>query len=126
MTTTFNGMHVSVEIGQGVYVFFPESGTGKSYLAWIFNILCAGGDRVASFTYADFVRGFPVETVLDNAKYDIVVLDRYDMYYGAGIESIVRFGKEGTVLVDCKQKPPFPCKVCSTVYYDDVLKVIKV
>ena len=125
MTTTFNGMRVSVEIGKGVYVFFPESGTGKSYLASILNVLCAGGDRVASYTYADFVRGFPVEAVLDNAKYDIVVLDRYDMYYGAGIESIVRFGKNGTVLVACKQNPPFQCEMCSTVYYGNVLEVIK-
>lgn len=126
MTTTFSGMRISVDIGKGVYVFFPESGTGKSYLAYLFNALCTGGERVASYTYSDYYRGLPAETVLDNSKYDIVLLDRYDMYYGVAVESIIKFGREGTVLVDCKQKPPFPCKVCSPVYYDNVLEVIKI
>ena len=68
MTTIFNGLNVSINVGKGVYVFFPESGTGKSYLASILNVLCTGGNRVASYTYVDYYRGFPIKSILDNSK----------------------------------------------------------
>ena len=125
MQMSYNGLHVRVDLEKGVYVFFPDSGSGKSYLASIFRELSASTKRVSSYTYTDYVPNMPIELVLDNARYDIVVLDRYDMYYGVGVESVVQFGKSGTVLVDCKQTPPFPHEMCAVMYYRDVLEVTK-
>ncbi len=123
MKTVYNGLHVSVNLERGVYVFYPDSGTGKSYLASIFRDLSAGKLRVAAYTYTDYALGIPIDIILDNAKFDTVVLDRYDMYYGVGVESIVAFGEKGTVLVDCKQTPPFPHEMCTVMFYNSTLEV---
>ncbi len=125
MKTVYNGLHVSVDLERGIYVFFPYSGTGKSYLASIFRELSPGDKRVTSYTYVDYARNMPIELVLDNSRFDFVVLDRYDMYYGVGVERILRFAENGTVLVDCKQTPPFPHEMCAVMYHGDVLEVTK-
>ena len=125
MKTVYNGLHVSVNLEKGVYVFFPYSGTGKSYLASIFTELSASSKRVSSYTYTDYVRNLSIESVLDNSKYDIVVIDRYDMYYGIGLKSILQFGERGTVLVDCKQTPTFAHEMCAVMYHKNTLEVIK-
>lgn len=94
MKTTYSGLNVSVDLTNGVYVFFPDSGSGKSYLASVFRDLSSGRLRVASYTYTDHALNIPIELVLDNSKFDIVVIDRYDLYYGVGVENIVQFEKK--------------------------------
>ena len=41
--------------------------------------------------------------MLDSEKYRVVILDRYDLYYGAGAGAIETFAQKSILLVDCKQ-----------------------
>ena len=77
---------IVVKLDPGVYVFNSFSGTGKTVLASLLDKYRGYGERVASYTYRDYVKGLPISSILDPDKYDLIVLDRYDLYYGAGEE----------------------------------------
>lgn len=54
----------------------------------------------------------------------MVLVDRYDMYFGAGIELIERFWEAGVVLVDCKSHAfPFSTKQCNLLFEGDKIVV---
>lgn len=96
---------VIVKKDKGVYVFHPSSGTGKTALASLLDKYRGYGERVASYTYMDYVKGLPISSILDPDKYDLIVLDRYDLYYGAGEEllKVCARDKRCIVLIDCKR-----------------------
>ena len=96
---------IVVKLDPGVYVFNSFSGTGKTVLASLLDKYRGYGERVASYTYRDYVKGLPISSILDPDKYDLIVLDRYDLYYGAGEEllKVCARDKRCIVLIDCKR-----------------------
>ena len=51
--------------------------------------------------------------------------DRYDMYAGEFLYEIIKFGKSGIVLIDCKcHKLGIPVKTCRVVLKEDELIVL--
>ena len=96
---------IVVKLEPCVYVFNSFSGTGKTVLASLLDKYRGYGERVASYTYRDYVKGLPISSILDPDKYDLIVLDRYDLYYGAGEEllKVCARDKRCIVLIDCKR-----------------------
>lgn len=90
---------IQVKLESGVYVFSDSAASGKSYLCSALHGLRTV-ERVDGHAYpSDF---YPAE-LLDRSKRDLVMLDRYDMYCGQGVEEIAKFAQTGgIVLIDCK------------------------
>lgn len=89
---------VYIELNPGIYAFPAFSGEGKTYLSSTLH-KWRKAERVDSHTYIDDFR--PVE-LFDRSKRDLVMLDRYDLYFGQGMQEMKEFAKTGIVLVDCK------------------------
>ena len=62
---------IVVKLDPGVYVFNSFSGTGKTVLASLLDKYRGYGERVASYTYRDYVKGLPISSILDPYKYDV-------------------------------------------------------
>lgn len=86
----------------GVYIFDNESATGKTRLCGLMKKYQSYGEPVASYTYSDLNLGIPIESILVPDKYRVIMLDRYDMYEGAGAEKILECAETSIVLIDCK------------------------
>ena len=114
-------VRVHILLEPGIYGFEPISGEGKTYLAKLLNMYRSSGERCASYTYGSHE---DLIGVLDSSKYDVVLLDRYDMYYGEALEEIKSFAEKGVVLIDCKRRFSFyPCKPCSIIRTVDKVTV---
>lgn len=100
---------VTVELESGVYRLDTESGSGKTFLAGLFERYREYGARVRAYSYQNFLDGVLIWDVLDPEKYDVVILDRYDMYYGEGVQRMQEVQDRMVVLVDSKR----PLKVAS-------------
>lgn len=115
---------ILVELPVGVYLLPVDSASGKTYLCESLREL-ATVERVNSYTYSDKSSGLSLASLLDNSKYDLLLLDRYDMYFGDCVTEIKEFAKSGIVLVDCKaDELPFPATIC-TVYLQMSRLVVK-
>ena len=103
---------VDISLEPGVYVLPDKSATGKTYLASLLKMYGGYGERVTSVTYST---AKDLDVALDPSKYDVVLLDRYDMYYGKGAAKIKEFGVAGVLLLDCKRMVDFcdfePCRI---------------
>lgn len=116
---------IDIQLNCGVYVFSRQSAEGKTFLSKMLNNYGMDGKNVISFTYNNFRNGLSLDTLLNGKHYDVVMLDRYDMYFGQFEDTIERLGKESIVLIDSKKSPEFKIspRVC-TIRFD--LQRIKV
>ena len=90
---------VYVELTPEIYVFPALTSEGKTYLCSVLHSLRTI-ERVDSHTYIDDFR--PAE-LFDRSKRDLLMLDRYDLYFGQGMEEMRNFANAGgIVLLDCK------------------------
>lgn len=61
----------------------------------------------------------------DSSRRNLLMPDRYDMYAGEFLYEIIKFGKSGIVLIDCKcHKLGIPVKTCRVVLKEDELIVL--
>jgi hypothetical protein len=101
--TKYN-VDIFVKLDPGIYVFDNQSATGKTRLADLLSKFNAYGEPVASYTYNDKLKGLTLEQMLGDRKYDVILLDRYDMYNGEYTDIIEKYSKSGVVLIDCKSE----------------------
>lgn len=93
-----------IELEPGLYVTNKISSCGKTYLCEILKAYRNIGYRVNAFTYYD-LRVLQLKDALNIEKYDLVFLDRYDMYKDLGHEYIKAFADNGgIVILDCKEE----------------------
>ena len=119
-----NGVKITFHLEKGVYVFPPISATGKTYLAKLVRYSCTAGARVFSYSYTDYYIGLPIAKAFDSEKYDVVILDRYDMYVGEGLAEMKDFSRNGLVLVDCKSEYLDSCsEICLIALKKDSIDV---
>lgn len=97
-------VEIVINLNNGIYVFDNESATGKTRLCKLFREYQAYGEKVASYTYNDKLLGMPISEILVPNKYEVILLDRYDLYEGYGKELINECAKSTIILVDCKDK----------------------
>lgn len=103
MKYRLDGIDIKINLQAGAYAFTPYSASGKSYLASKLRKLSTFGERCAVYTYGD---KFPLNTILDASKYDIIMLERYDMYYGDCFDLIEMCSKNSIILIDSKKEIP--------------------
>ena len=105
MKFKFGITDVNINIDKpGIYIFECVSATGKTKLHnLISNHMIYDNEVVASaYTYNDKLRNIDISTIF-KGDYKLIVLDRYDMYYGYGSEYIKKFKDKAIILIDCKQ-----------------------
>lgn len=93
---------VTLDIQPGAYVLGETSGEGKSYLTEILDkARRAGFNKIISITKSDIDLGFKVQSLI-GTEFDVLMLDRYDLYEGAEIADIIKTHPNSYILVDCK------------------------
>lgn len=93
---------VTLDIQPGAYVLGETSGEGKSYLAEILDgARRAGFTKVISITKSDIDLGFKIQSLIDT-EFDVLMLDRYDLYEGEEIADIIENHPNSYILLDCK------------------------
>ena len=112
---------IQVKLEPGIYLFSDGSARGKTYLCSLLHGLRTV-ERVDGHTYIDDF--YPAE-LFDRSKRDLVMLDRYDMYAGAGVEAIAQFAQDGgIVLIDCKSHEfPMTVETCLLRFREGELEV---
>ena len=112
---------IRVKLESGVYMFSDSAASGKTYLCSLLHKLRTV-ERVDGHTYIDDF--YPAE-LFDRSKRDLVMLDRYDMYAGAGVEEIAKFAQAGgIVLIDCKSHEfPMTVESCLLRFREGELEV---
>lgn len=101
-----DGVQIDVELDNGYYEFIGLDYTGKS---WLCRLLKSGNKQglpVAGYDYKDFKAGVDMATVL-NEKYKLIVLDRYTMYLGAGVELIKSLKDKAVIIADVKSEKKY-------------------
>lgn len=114
---------IKVELPNGVYDIRAISGTGKSYLAKLLKDYARGGEPVMSYSYDDKILGIPFDTLVKPGKQKLLMLDRYDLYYGEFTEQIKEFAKTGVVLVDVKGPFPIASELCYLTMTESSIEV---
>lgn len=95
---------IKINLESGIYVFDNESATGKTRLAKMLAEYQAYGEPVISYTYNDYLKGISLNNMIKNKKYEVIMLDRYDLYNGEYSDIIREFSKDTIVLMDCKSE----------------------
>lgn len=90
---------LTVDLPNGIYCFYPDSGTGKTYLCNYLRGLPSDRYPVFAMTLNDFNLQKNIKIPLDRKLY---VFDRYDMYNGKFIEEMTYLRDKAIVLVDVK------------------------
>ena len=118
---------INIELEPGIYVFDNQSATGKTRLAKLFSKYQAYGEPVASYTYNDKLKGLSLLDLLKNNKYEVILLDRYDLYNGEYTDAIEKYSKEAVVLIDCKSelKNIADDDWCNIVMAEDRIEVVQ-
>lgn len=96
--TTFE-TEIDISLPNGDYQFVLDSSTGKTYLANKLKEYRRLGKPVTAVSYVDFTEN--TMKLLDR-EYNVVLIDRYDLYSGKLDNIIAELGARTTVLVDFK------------------------
>lgn len=108
------GYSVIFETGlrNGVYRFVCESAIGKTRLYYLLKDYYTAGEPVVAYSYTDYQMGLDLETLVNKVKPVVIIVDRYDMFYGKYSDLLLEWGKSSVVLVDTKN-------ILSFTEYDD-------
>ncbi len=100
----------SDDVNKGIYLFKPESATGKTMMCRNIKLLRERDIAVRYFTYRDYIDQKPVSVIPDDLI--LFVVDRYDRYVNNELNDKIRaVSKNGLVLIDLKQGVPHDCKL---------------
>lgn len=117
---------ISIMLDNGVYLFDALSATGKSRLVKLLRKYESYGEKVATYTYEDYLRKVDISQIFNKGA-KLVVIDRYDMYDGFGKLDIEKACKkeESIILIDCKQDFRIDCEYswCNLSMTEDKIEV---
>lgn len=100
----------SDDVDKGIYLFKPESATGKTMMCRNIKLLRERDIAVRYFTYRDYIDQKPVSVIPDNLI--LFVVDRYDRYVNNELNDKIRaVSQNDLVLIDLKQEVPYNCKL---------------
>lgn len=117
--------NIYIKLNTGIYIFDNESATGKTRLCKELRKNQAYGESVASYSYNDYLLRTPISAVLTPNKFDVIMLDRYDMYNGVGSDLIKECATNSIILIDCKAplKVSAMCDICFISMSSDRIEV---
>lgn len=95
---------IDIQLDNGLYEFSDESATGKTRLYKTLRDMQRYGEQVLGYSYNDLQYGTDLSSLLaQNKDIKVLLIDRYDMFYGEYAEEIIRCSKNCIVMIDCKQ-----------------------
>lgn len=102
----YKEMLFRIKANPGIYTFGNRSGLGKTYVyrAFLFESISNNQSKVFAYTFDDYQRKLMLTKEIVNS-YDIIMLDRFDLYYDAYHDLIIELSKSKTVLLDFKNIP---------------------
>lgn len=119
---------VVLNMENGIYVFAPESATGKTFLFGLLRNLQIAGDAIVTYNYWDYQVGVDLGKMIDKTHPKVVMIDRMDCFRmdRAIHDAILQVWKSAIVLVDLKYltPPPFKCKIADIDMSQDLIEVI--
>lgn len=101
-------IRVHLDLPNELYVFDSESAAGKTYLFKQLRTMQLAGEPVFTYTYEDKLLGLKLEERLVPGKFKVIMLDRYDMYFGECAEILKKCREGAIVLVDSKDVNALP------------------
>lgn len=122
------GLQVSINLLPGIYLMGNTSAVGKSRLGLLLEKAFLNGSSTYYYTYSDFVKGLRLKDILSRQKYDVVLIDRLDLYiqqYDIFAE-IVNFTEHTIFLLDLKNiiEDVRGLKYCTVCMGEKDIKVI--
>ncbi|MBQ2882548.1 MAG: hypothetical protein IJE43_02075 [Alphaproteobacteria bacterium] len=122
------GLQVSINLLPGIYLMGNTSAVGKSRLGLLLEKAFLNGSSTYYYTYSDFVKGVKLKDILSKQKYDVVLIDRLDLYiqqYDVFTE-IVNFTEHTIFLLDLKNiiEDVRGLKYCTVCMGEKDIKVI--
>ena len=122
------GLQVSINLLPGIYLMGNTSAVGKSRLGLLLEKAFLNGSSTYYYTYSDFVKGIKLKDILSKQKYDVVLIDRLDLYiqqYDVFTE-IVNFTEHTIFLLDLKNiiEDVRGLKYCTVCMGEKDIKVI--
>lgn len=119
--------NIRTELNNGIYVFDNQSATGKTRLRKELRKNQQYGEKVASYSYEDYLLELPLDRILIPDKYKLIMLDRYDMYRGAGSDLILCCKENTIILIDCKGELDFGAEYgwCTIEMTDKLIEVVE-
>lgn len=96
---------VKIDLDVGIYQFFSYSATGKTYLYNVLRDYQLYGSPVATITYDPLNYTKLTDMIKSDTK--LIMLDRYDMYYGEYADVLERLADKCIILIDSKEPLEF-------------------
>ena len=98
---------VNIRLTNNVYQFDCKSATGKTRLYNVVKTYQYAGYNVAAYSYSDLVCGGDFKNILNRDNLELLVVDRYDMFYNMYCKELEELSKRCIILVDSKRILPF-------------------
>lgn len=116
------GVDIDIQLDKGVYVFSSYSASGKSYLLFLLDAI-KDDENILTYTYKDYKADVDLGKLLSNRSYDLVLIDRYDLYLDKFSNAIVNAGRESLVLIDSKHGLLVEYDTCDIILAKDKVTV---
>lgn len=116
------GVDINIELDKGIYLFSSYSATGKSYLLFLIKAI-KSNQRLLTYDSDDYDNGIDLGKLLESTDYDLVIIDRYDLYLDKFIKEIKEAGKHSIVLIDSKQGLLIDYDTCDILLERDSITV---
>ena len=94
---------IDIQLDNGLYTFYSESGMGKSRLYHLVREYMTNPKLDAyAVTYADLNRGERVQEEVAKRKPKLIIFDRYNMYKRQFLDVIKEYKDKAIILADYK------------------------
>jgi broad-specificity NMP kinase len=113
------GRQFSIKLDNGIYVFTTLGGTGKTYVADILEDLKLKNVLVIKYTNNNDILNSELESAC-SGKYDLVYMDRTDMYMNEHIfNMLISISETSTIVMDLKERPDYAYEKLdiASIYY---------
>lgn len=94
---------LDIDLENSIYIFDPDSSTGKSRLYWLIREYMEMEKEIYSVSYGDILRGENPAEIIAERNPVLVMFDRFDMYINQGYKELLKsLSDRAIVLVDYK------------------------
>ena len=128
MVTYDSHPKITLDMENGIYVFPPESATGKTYLFGILRNLQMTGCPIVTYNYWDYTMGVKLRDKLREFNPEVVMIDRMDCFDTDEDvrSSLLSMRSKAIVLLDLKylSPPPFGCRFAEIDLSPDAIEVV--
>lgn len=100
MRLTAGDLTIDINCRNGLYAFYDDSATGKSYLTKVLKaLMVSGSEDICAITYDELLTEEVYVDILMRRQYKVVILDRLDLYITDRIEDCINKIKKNCVVL---------------------------